>query len=97
MSINHVTRILRLMSHAAPRIRPPSRRNATKVRRGLLLSLVQAPSHNEGLMKEGGAENAAVRQQEGKTMSDKLYDIPTDWLSRAYVKDNDYRAMARSV
>ena len=26
-------------------------------------------------------------------MSDKLYDIPTDWLGRAYVKDNDYRAM----
>ncbi len=26
-------------------------------------------------------------------MSDKLYDIPTDWLGRAYVKDSDYRAM----
>ena len=26
-------------------------------------------------------------------MSDKLYDIPTDWLGRAYVKDTDYRAM----
>src|SRR6267378_4046974 len=44
-------------------------------------------------MKDDGAENAAVRQQEGKTMSDKLYDIPTDWLGRAYVKDSDYRAM----
>src|SRR6195256_3022671 len=44
-------------------------------------------------MKDDGAENAAVRQQEDKTMSDKLYDIPTDWLGRAYVKDSDYRAM----
>src|SRR3954452_22903215 len=26
-------------------------------------------------------------------MSDKLYDIPTDWLGREYVKDSDYRAM----
>ena len=26
-------------------------------------------------------------------MSDKLYEIPTDWLGRAYIKDSDYRAM----
>ena len=26
-------------------------------------------------------------------MSDKLYEIPTDWLGRAFVRDNDYRAM----
>src|SRR5215468_8484423 len=59
----------------------------------MVLSLVQASSHNEGLIEDDGAQNAAVRQQEDKTMSDKLYDIPTNWLGRAYVKDNDYRAM----
>jgi hypothetical protein len=66
--------------------------NATKVRCPVVLSLVQAPSHNEGLMKDdGGTQPCASRRD--KTMSDKLYDIPTDWLGRAYVKDSDYRAM----
>ena len=43
--------------------------------------------------EDDGTKRAAVRQQEDKTMSDKLYDIPTDWLGRAYIKDSDYRTM----
>ncbi len=55
------------------------------------LSLVRTPSHNVcDQNKRMGRE--AMRRVEGR-MSDKIYEVSTEWKQRALVKEADYNAM----
>jgi acetyl-CoA synthetase len=59
------------------------------------LSLVRRPAHNaQQARSEVGAAVPTTRRQE-EMMSDKVYEVPADWLKRAFADDAKYQAMYR--
>jgi acetyl-CoA synthetase len=58
------------------------------------LSLRGAPSHNgRDQKKRVGAARPSAADRVEEAMSEKIYDVPSEWAQRALIKEADYRAM----
>src|SRR3954447_23459300 len=71
---------------------------ADQGRRRSALSGYRPATHNHCNNQDGlrpGFECSAARRVEGK-MSEKIYDVSSDWAKRAFVDDAKYRAMYAS-